>query len=415
MTAATGRHPHLAATPWPAEDGGPRRQQRPFGLQGPLAGSARLAAVRQAPLSMMAVLAPDDGVLVLRTTLGADAVSWVESVHPESLEELVRSPDLPTGPFWPGGMAVLADGAIVVVQGRYATRLAPDLSVEVTRELPVDAAYNSFVVLADGSLATKDLQRPDGPSSTLSVLHPVTLEDVMAPRAIGEPSVARLSADGNDLVIVGVSTLRRMTWNPATAMVSARTELDRQYLVHEDQSFGWDPVVDADAVWWLDNGDHTFEDGLTMLGNGVAAGPVRLWRADLDGSTCTSIEVSGEPLGAVTNPPVVDPGRGLAIGYDSANGVLAAFSTEDLSLAWRVRLNASQHLVLYPDSGELLVNDHDRATGDALAVVDVSDGSVRARIGVESIAQSVVFPAPGTRRDAYYVSLSTMARVTFGD
>lgn len=363
----------------------------------------------------MAVLAPDDAVLVLRNTIGAGAVTWVESVDPESLEVRRRSPDLPLGPFWPGGNAVLADGAVVVVQGRYATRLAPDLSVECSRALPVDAAYNSFVVLADGSLATKDLQRPDGPSSTLSILHPVTLEDVAPPQPVGEPSVARLTADGNDVVVVGVSTLRRLTWDPDTAAVTPRHELDRRYLLDDGQSFGWDAVVDAGSIWWMDNGDHTFQNGMTMLGNGVAPRPVRLWRAPLDGGHPASVEVSGEPGGAVTNPPVVDPGRRLAVAYDSANGDLAAFSTDDLSVAWRSRVNTSQHLVLFPDTGELLVNDHRPGSGDALAVVDVTDGSVRARVAVDSVAQSVVFPAPGTRRDAYYVSLSTIARVVFGD
>jgi hypothetical protein len=415
VTLVKSPHPHLAATPWPAEDGGPRRQQRPSGIAGPAARSARLAAVRQAPIAVMAVLAPDDTVLVLRNTVGAGAVSWVESIHPESLEQCRRTPDLPLGPFWPGGLAVLADGAVVVVQGRYATRLAPDLSIERSRELPVDAPYNSFVVLADGSLATKDLQRPEGPSSTLSILDPVTLEDVIAPHPIGEPSVARLTADGNDIVVVGVSRLRHLNWDPDTSSLRPRHDLDKPYLVHEGQSFGWDPVVDADAVWWMDNGDHTFQNGLTMLGNGVAPGPVRLWRAGLDGGPATSAEISGQPGGAVTNPPVVDPERGLAIAYDSANGVLAAFSTSDLSPSWRSRVNTSQHLVLFPDTGELIVNDYDPRTGDALALIDVSDGSMCARVGVESTAQSVVFPAPGSRRDAYYVSLSTIARVVFDD
>jgi hypothetical protein len=106
---------------------------------------------------------------------------------------------------------------------------------------------------------------------------------------------------------------------------------------------------------------------------------------------------------------------GLAIAYDSANGVLAAFSTDDLHLSWwwRTPINTSQHLVLFPDTGALLVNDHDRQTGDAVALLDVTDGSVLARVGVDSPAQFVVFPAPGTRRDAYYVSLSTIARVVF--
>lgn len=366
----------------------------------------------------MALLAPDDEVLVLRNTVGPSGVTWVESIDPESLAERRRSPDLPLGPFWPGGFAILADGAVVIVQGRWAHRLTPDLRIERSRELPVDAPHNSFVVLGDGSIATKDLQRPAGRPSTLSVLDPVTLEDRTAPLTLPEPSVARLSADGDDLVVVGVSALHRLRWDGAGAEVRPAAP-PAAYLRHRDQSFGWDPVVDAGAIWWMDNGDHTFERGLTMLGNGVAAGPVRLWRAPVGGtggdSEASSVEVSGLAGGAVTNPPLVDASRGIAIAYDSANGVLAAFDASDLTPRWTQRINTAQHLVLFADTGEVLVNDHDPATGDAVALVGVDDGRVRVRVAVESPAQSVVFGAPGRRRDFYYVSLSTIARVVFDD
>ena len=371
-------------------------------------------------ISVMAVLAPDDRVLVLRNSIGPDGVSWVEQVDPESLDEQHRSPDLPLGPFWPGGMAVLSDGAVLVVQGRYVHRLAPDLTVERTRKLAVEAPHNSFVVLGDGSLALKDLQFPaasGGVPSTLHVLDPVTLED-RAELVLPEPCVARLSADalpdGGDLVVVGTTALHRYRWDPAAGTLT-EARPSQTYLTHPDQSFGWDPVLDAGATWWLDNGDHTFANGFTMLGNGVAAGPVRLWKAPDGGGEPRSVEVCGRPGGAVTNPPLVDADRGLVLAYDSANGVLAAFGTDDLDPRWRRELATSMHLVLYPDTGEVLVNDHDRTAGDALAVLQIEDGTVRAHVRVESPAQSVVFGAPGTRRDAYYVSLSTIARVEFTD
>jgi hypothetical protein len=407
-------HPFLAATPWPAEDGGPRRQQRPHGIAGPNAGSAQLAVSRAAAVAVMAVLAPDDRVLLLRNTVGPDSVSWVEDLDPESLDSRGRSPDLALGPFWPGGLAVLADGAVLVVQGRWIHRLAPDLSVERSRQLPVDAPHNSFVALGDGSIATKDLQRPGGPPSTLSILDPVTLDDRTAPQRLPEPSVARLSADGDELIVVGVTALHRLRWNASTGALQEPVRTV-PYLSHADQSFGWDPVVDAGATWWMDNGDHTFEQGFTMLANGVADGPVRLWRAALDGGHADSVEISGERRGAVTNPPLVDSDRGIALGYDSANGVLSAFAVGDLSRLWQHPMATSQHLILFPDTGEVIVNDFDRSVGDSLAVVDITDGTVRARVPVQSPAQSVVFGAPGTRRDAYYVSLSTVARVTFDD
>jgi hypothetical protein len=372
-----------------------------------------LAASREAPLCVMLLHGPGHRLLALRNTIGPDGVSWIEDLDPESLEARHRSPDLDLGPFWPGGAAVLADGSVVVIQGRWAHRLNADLSVAARRALPVDAPHNSFVVLDDGSVVTKDLQRPGGPPSTIHVLDPETLDDRADPLTLTEPCVARLTADGNDLVVVGVSALHRHTWVPARGTWSTDPH-PTTYLTRDDQSFGWDPVVDAAAVWWLDNGDHTFEQGFTMLGNGVADGPIRLWRKDADGAL-SSVEVSGRRGGAATNPPVVDPDRHIVVAFDSANGILAAFSTDDLTCRWRRDVAASQHQLLFADTGELITNDFDRDTGDSLVVLDVESGQTRAGAPVESAMQSVVFGAPGFGRDAYYASLTRIARVTFGD
>lgn len=404
-----------APTPWPAEDGGPRRLQRVEGIPGPRATRATTTAVRQVALGVMVVHGPADRTYLLRADMGPDAPQWVEEIDPVSLEERRRSPSLSLGPFWPGGMAVLDDGSVLVVQGRWAHRLTPDLDPITSRRLPVEAPHNSFVLLGDGTVATKDLQRPDGPPSTLSLLDPATLEDRAAPVVLPEPSVSRLSADGDTLVVVGTSALSRHRWDG-----SALTAVDgaaATYLVHDDQSFGWDPVVADSGVWWMDNGDHTFADGLTMLGNGVAAGPTRLWHASgptpdgADGADLRSVEISGRPAGAVTNPPLVDDERGLVVGFDSANGVLAAFATDDLSLVWRRDVAAAQHMWLHPDTGELVTDDHDREHGDHLVVLDVATGEERARARVDSPAQSVVFGAPGRHGDALFLSLSTLARV----
>ena len=142
---------------------------------------------------------------------------------------------------------------------------------------------------------------------------------------------------------------------------------------------------------------------------------MRLWKAALDGSRLDSVEICGRPHGAVTNPPLVDAERSIVVGYDSANGVMAAFDVDTLAPRWSIPINTAQHLLLYPDTGEMIANDHDPATGDQLAVVDITDGTRRVTVPIGSPAQSVVFGAPGTGRDVYYVSLSTIARVEFSD
>ena len=410
--------PGYASSAWPAEDGGPARRQRPLGPgrdHGPNAGSGHVAAVRQTPVLVMAVLGEGGQLYVLRNTIGPEAVSWVEELDPVTLEERRRSPDLALGPFWPGGLAVLDDDSLLVVQGRWAHRLSSDLLLLRSRDLPVNAPHNSFVLLADGTVATKDIQRPGGPPSTLSLLDPETLADRADPIGLPEASVARLSATGNDLVVVGVTTTSRHRWDPEAATLTHQSDLDAHYLVHPDQSFGWDAVIDAGAIWWMDNGDHTFERTLSMIDNGVATGPVRLWRAAIDGSTLDSVEVCGLPGGSVTNPPLVDPERGLVLAYDSANGHLSAFDVTTLDRVWTRPINTAQHLIRFADTGEVIANDHDPSDGDALVVLDITTGATRVRIPVESPAQSVVFGAPGAARDAYYLSLSTLTRVVFTD
>jgi len=405
-------------SPWPLEDGGPRRTGRPVSLPGPRAGSAEVAAHRDTVLSVMALLDAGDDVLVLRNSVGPDGVSWVERVDPLTLAVRHQSPDLALGPYWPGGMGLLDDASVVVVQGRHAHRLDAALHPVATHRFAVDAPHNSFVVLADGSLAAKDLQRPDGSPSVLSVLDPVTLTERCAPLVLPEPSVARLSADGNDIVVVGVDCVFVVRFDPVAGGLSLVGD-PMGYRTGVDQSFGWDPVIDAGAVWWLDNGDHNFPNGFTMVGNAVSAGPVRLWKwtpgPDWTAGTLASVEVCGLPGGAVTNPPLVDEVRGVVLGYDSANGVLAAFGIADLSPQWRTDLNTATHLVAYGDTGEVVANDFVVGSGDSLVVLDVATGAVTARAGVDSPAQSVVFGCPGRHRDFIYVSLSTVARVTFGD
>ena len=81
----------------------------------------------------------------------------MERIDPDSLAPLERSPDLSAGPFWPGGLAAHANGSLYVIYGRWCHRLAPDCTPVVSRQLPQERPYNSFVVLPDGVLVMKDL------------------------------------------------------------------------------------------------------------------------------------------------------------------------------------------------------------------------------------------------------------------
>lgn len=403
-------------SPWPGEDAGPARRQAPHGVVGwglgP--GAALDVVVRDDVLAATMPIVRDPGELfLLRHTLGADTVGWVERIDPATLATVARTPDLAAGPFWPGGLAAHADGGLLVVYGRWAHRLDPDLTVVAARRLPVDRPHNSFVILADGSLATKDFAG-EGAPSTLSVLDPVTLEDRAAPLVLPEPSIGRISADGLVVHVQGVDTALRVVWDPVAGALGLDEGWSTPYRTRPDQGYGWDAVVDGGQVLFLDNGEHTYERAMALTGQGVAAGPVHLVRLPVTGGAPELVEVSGLAHGTQTNLALYDPERRIAVGYDSGNGVLAAFdlTSDGLAPRWRRDLHASMHLVRFPDTGELVVNDHHPDRGDDVVVLDLATGQERARAATGSPAQSVLFPAVDHAAALWYCSFTTLARIT---
>jgi hypothetical protein len=156
------------------------------------------------------------------------------------------------------------------------------------------------------------------------------------------------------------------------------------------------------------------------------------------------VPISGARGGSITNPPLFDEQRGVAVAYDSANAVLAAFRFEGgrLHPLWRRRHASAGHMLLFPDTGELIAYDFHPSPGartrlarsagkrgarlvlsqrfrrlaarlahEDVLVLDVESGVERGRASVPSLFQSVLFPCPGWNRDVYYCSFSTVARV----
>ena len=409
-------------SPWPGEDGGPLRRERPVTGVGPALVPEHVEVVsRDAAGTTMLVLREPGEAFLLRHTFGPAAISWVERIDPVTLECTARSVDLAGGPTWPGGLAAHANGSLYVVFGNHAHRLAPDLAVVATRTLPRPRPYNSFVLVPGGHLVTKDFggvlpgQDPAGhpaDPAELLVLEPDGLE-IVARGAAPEPSIARLSADGNTVYVVGTSTLWRAHWD------GSRLEFDdtfrARYRTRPGQTYGWDPVIALGAAWFLDNGEGSERYAGTFRGQGISTAPLHLVRVDLATAAVTLTEICGLPNGLVANPPVVDENRRIVVGYDSANGVLVAFDIADdgaLTLRWRREQNHACHPLLFPDTGELVTNDHDATRmADAIVVLDIESGEERVRVDSGSAVQSVLFPAPGFGRDFYYCSFTTVARV----
>lgn len=430
---------YRAGSPWPGEDGGPLRRQQPHGAGGwdlAAGGTLRVAASRHEAMSGMVVVRDPGEVYLFGHTLGDDTTSWLERIDPTTLATVHRSPDLAAGPFWPGGVAAHANGDLYVTYGRWCHRLDPACQPVASRRLPRHRPYNSLVVLPDGHLVMKDFgggvgaqALPPGEGCEVVVLEPDGLE-VVARAELAEGSIARLSArvadDGTAVVVVvGDTHLVQLAWDPTTPALVPHAWQPR-YRTDEGQGFAWDAVVAAGSAWFLDDGEGTEGFAGCFHGVGVAAAPLRLWRVPLQGQPGEPLpagagaEVCGRPGGVVANPPVVDEGRGVAVGYDSGNGVVAAWrfdpdpaaGVHEADLAWRVDQDQAGHMVLLPDTGELLSYDYDRERGvDQVVVRDVASGDELARVDTESPLQHVVFPAVLGDGGACTVSFSTVTRL----
>jgi hypothetical protein len=397
---------------WRYEDGGPRRTQTAAGGLHLRPGDALEVTARTAPVVTMVVAGGDDDLFLLRHTPGDGAVAIVERIDPRTLEAVATSVDLPGGPVWPGGLGVAPDGSVHVVFGNHAHRLDRDLRVVASRPLPRVAPYNSFVPLPDGHLVTKDFggSRPGHPVAAadrepceLLVLAPDTLE-IVARLVLPEASIARLSADGDTVYVVGDTSLLRVGWDGTALTLDGA--FTARYRTIDGQTYGWDCVIAAGSAWFLDDGDGSERFNGSLRGNGVSTAPLHLVRVSLSTGAVTMAEVCGRPGGLIANPPVVDEGRGVVVGYDSGNGVVTGFDLDSMAPRWSRAQDHASHLLLYEETGELVTGD-----GTDVVVLDVATGDELARADAGGGVQSVLFPSPGFSGDVYLCSFLSVSRV----
>jgi hypothetical protein len=105
----------------------------------------------------------------------------------------------------------------------------------------------------------------------------------------------------------------------------------------------------------------------------------------------------------------------MVVGFDSGNGVLAGFRYDDSSvtLEWSHQQNHGSHMLLYPQSAEIVTADHDSTRGvEQVVVRDIMTGAEKARVDTGSPIQSVVFPACGHERDFYWCSMLAVTRIS---
>lgn len=407
---------------WSGEDGGPKRRQIATNVSIPrLTNSKQLEVVSRDAVAMtMPIVGPNDELFLQRVMPGLESVAWVERIDPLTLKPLAQSEQLAGGPMWPGGMAAHANGTLYVVFGNHAHRLATDLTVIASVELPRVRPYNSFVILPSGHIATKDFSGPlpGQPNGTpmdnteLLILNPNDLR-IVARLELNEPSIARLSADGNNIYIVGDHSLIRVTWNGES--LSVDETFNARYRTLEGQTFGWDTVITDDDAWFLDNGEGTQLFAGSFRGVGISTAPLHLVRVNKQSAHVTLTEICGLPNGIVANPPVVDTKRQIVVGFDSGNGVISGFDYDEdsVTLRWSHEQNHACHMLLIPETGQIVTADYRPELGcEQVVVLDITTGTEVARVSTTSPIQSAVFPAIGPHGDIYWCSMTTITRIT---
>lgn len=407
---------------WSGEDGGPKRRQIATNVSIPrLTNSKQLEVVSRDAVAMtMPIVGPNDELFLQRVMPGLESVAWVERIDPLTLKPLAQSEQLAGGPMWPGGMAAHANGTLYVVFGNHAHRLATDLTVIASVELPRVRPYNSFVILPSGHIATKDFSGPlpGQPNGTpmdnteLLILDPNDLR-IVARLELNEPSIARLSADGNNIYIVGDHSLIRVTWNGES--LSVDETFNARYRTLEGQTFGWDTVITDDDAWFLDNGEGTQLFAGSFRGVGISTAPLHLVRVNKQTAHITLTEICGLPNGIVANPPVVDTKRQIVVGFDSGNGVISGFDYDEdsVTLRWSHEQNHACHMLLIPETGQIVTADYRPELGcEQVVVLDITTGTEVARVSTTSPIQSAVFPAIGPHGDIYWCSMTTITRIT---
>lgn len=229
----------------------------------------------------------------------------------------------------------------------------------------------------------------------------------------GSEHLWRLVIDGDSIVID--------EWRP------------RYRTPHDRYGLSWDACLSDGYCWAMDCGDiwsvrriHGTEPngrfdtppGSTLSWRLRAPwiGAQRLFRVALDDPTdIMTIEPFGTAGGGIIAPPVHVPEAEMAIAWDSVNGGLAGVSTADggLELAWQLDVRASMQPVVFPDSGELVINDFTPDGSDDLVVVDVATGELVDRVATGSRVANGMFLTAGGDRDIFYCSTLTVARVSW--
>ena len=421
---------------WPVECGGNRRQKAATGKLLSKNSKTEMISTVSNKWNVM-VIQREKNEFFLGGTMpyfnGPKPYGWVQKINSDSLEVLNESPQLPCGDHvWCGAIAAHENGSIIKVNGSFMHVLSPECEVILEKELPINQAHNGLLILSDGTIVTKDCRLENQQNSTITRLDPNTLELLHEPFALPEGSMGRIASDLNDdgefIYIPGIERIWRIKVLPDAL------ELDKDWQpqyrnAYQSQGLAWDGCISEGSLWVMDNGD--IESVRSIYGvnpNGRVAenthlswrnpapwkGRQRLIKFDLISGEKTSIEPFDKEGGGIIAPPVNVPEYEMCIAWDSINGGLAGISTTDrkLAVSWQLDMRPTMQPVIFPDSGELVINNFENGE-DELIVVDIATGELLSRAKVNARLANGMFLTPGFNRDIFYCTTGTFSKVTW--
>jgi len=430
-----GRLPGYYPSTWPVECGGNRRQKAAVRGLNARGATADVTTSINGRWNVMMIRRGDDELYLGGTMpafTGPPPFGWLQRLDPRTLDVLAESPELPCRDHvWCGAIAAHAKGDIFKVNGSVMHRLDADCQVVAERALPIDQAHNGLLILADGSIVTKDLRLEGQGPSTVTRLNPDGLALIGEPLALPEGSMGRIAsdhtADGEFIYIPGIERVWRLRVEPESLSVD-ETWSPTYRTTGGDQGLSWDGCLSDDALWLMDNGDidslraifnvhpnGRFDepsDKLSWRRPAPWQGRQRLLRLSLNDGAMADIAPFDHDGGGIIAPPVHVPELNLCIAWDSINGGLAGIATNNnkLEVIWRIDARASMQPVVFPDTGELVINDF-RDGDDQLIVVDMRSGEVISRVSTGARVANGMFLMPGLARDIFYCSTFAICRV----
>jgi hypothetical protein len=356
---------------------------------------------------------------------GADAATqggYVAGVDPRTLRQrwrtLIHDPSPPGQWSYPGVMLAHGNGFLYAVYGNILVKLDPDTGAVVHRRvLPEDprgtgAAYNGMIVLPDGNLALKKIERGPCTStasplsglqcalanqlpSLLVIVEPDRLH-VTAEQDLGQTVLGRITYGGGDIYIAGQSTLSRYRY------ARGRVRLDRS----------WGPVTYRTGAQTPGTGTGLLGDWVVVQTNFLPSGApltVTAVSTDDDHRVFRTEPFPGQSMSWIVSKAALDLANRTVVTHDTDAGLMAALRLDPrhgFRTRWRRPLSSLDFSALIGDPAhrQIVIADR-RDTGESVVWLDERNGREVARSATLSdVPAPGNIVTPGFDRRFFYVS-----------